>query len=140
MYGSSGRRMRRPEQHQLHKPHVRHPLWGACAPGTTDCLRSSLLGLAEDHEAVDADQADGEHAERPPRVRPAHVQQRTQRAQGGRDEPDHAPVDVAREQRKGPGQLNDAEDDRDPPPRMQARETNCVSFAQKLAFPTAAIP
>ena len=46
------------------------PLGGACAPGTTDCLRSSLLGLAQDHEAVDADQADGEHAERPPRVRP----------------------------------------------------------------------
>src|ERR1035437_4218503 len=51
---------------------------GVRTPGPP-ATSSDLLGLAEDHEAVDADQADGKDAERPPGVRAADVQQRADR-------------------------------------------------------------
>ena len=47
-----------------------------------------VLRLAEHHEAVDADQADRKHAERPPRVRAADVEQRADRTEARRHDPD----------------------------------------------------
>ena len=62
--------------------------------------RLGALGLAENHEPVDADQADRKDAERPPWVRAAHVQQRAERAEGRREDPDEAPVAAATEERE----------------------------------------
>src|SRR5450759_4022364 len=52
----------------------------------------------------------------------ADVQQRADRAEGGRRDPDQAPIDTASEQRERGGELYDAQDDGDPSPRVEARE------------------
>src|SRR5271155_690589 len=102
----------------VHQDAVRGP-GGPGPPGPSSDL---LDGLAEDDETVDADQADGKDAKRPPRVRAADIQQRADRADRGGHDPDQAPIQTAGEKRERGGELDDTQDDRDPPPGVQARE------------------
>src|SRR5437764_2865147 len=80
------------------------------------------LGLAVDDEAVDDPQADREHAQRPERVGAADRQQRAERAEGGRGDPEHAAEPPAGQEREPRDDLDDAQDDGDPAPAVQARE------------------
>src|SRR6476620_2726830 len=74
---------------------------GAREPGHLARLprpRSDLLGLAEHDQAVGNPQADREDAQRPERDSPDR-QQGPERAEGGGDDPNHAAIRSAAEQR-----------------------------------------
>src|SRR5580704_13251388 len=66
--------------------------------------------------------AEGKDRKRPPWVGPADRQQRLERADGRSEDPDEPAVASASEQRGAGGELDDADDDGDPSPGMQARE------------------
>ena len=85
-------------------------------------LRLGPLGLAVDNEAVNHDHAERENAQGPERVRAGDRQQRADRAEGRCDDPDQPAVGPAAEQRETRGELDDAEDQGDPAPGVEARE------------------
>src|SRR5438067_352800 len=80
------------------------------------------LGLAEVNQPFKDDHADREDAERPPRMGTADIEQRLDRAKRGGDGSDHLSEQACGEQREGGCDLDRAEDDRYPAPRMQPRE------------------
>src|SRR5271165_2588053 len=55
-------------------------------------------------------------------MRSADIGERLDRAQGGRDDADHPPIHVAGEERERPCELDDAQDDGDPSPRVKTAE------------------
>ena len=78
--------------------------------------------LAVDDEAVQDVYAQREDRQRPPRVRSPDRQQRLERANRGGNDSDHPAVATAAHERQPRSDLDDAHDDRDPPPGVKARE------------------
>src|ERR1700722_3032903 len=85
-------------------------------------LRSRRLFFTVDDETVEDVDAQRENGQRPPWVCAANRQQRLERAEGRGEDSDEPAVTSATKQREAASELNDAHDDRDPAPRVQARE------------------
>src|SRR5829696_8508394 len=86
----------------------------AQAPASAGSGSHRPLVLAEHDDAVDDVDAEGEDAERPPRVGAADRQQGRDRAEAAADDPDDPAVGVAGHQRESAAELNHTEDDQYP--------------------------
>jgi hypothetical protein len=81
-----------------------------------------LLVLAEDDDAVDVVDAEGEDRQRPPGVGAADREQGVDRAEAAADDRQDTAVRVARHQRQPSGELYQPEDDGDPTQGVQIGE------------------
>jgi hypothetical protein len=93
--------------------------WPGSSPYTARFVACSPRRRRRDRAGPQAENEDGQ---RPPRVCSADRQQRLERSQDGGEDRDHPTEGSAAHQREPGGELDDAHDDRDPAPGVEARE------------------